>query len=156
MRTIERLLSACLLSVFIIPQAHSHGLNLVVERTSGQLSGLVTYTDDTPGGHLPVEVSEAEPPFPALAQGQTDAEGRFQLSLDSDEPLRVTVYGDEGHEVQAVVAPFAKETLKSSHHHLDAGALVTKLWLPGLLVALALLIGLARWVAVRKAARRRN
>lgn len=147
-----RLFLGLLLAMLLSPQLFAHGLDVEVQRDGEYISGIVTYTDQTAGSQLPVEATDAQGTS-VLANTETDSQGRFELRVAHDQPITLTIYGDEGHQVQTSMESVASQTIASDapagHHEL-----MSQLLWPALLVGLAMLIGLARLLAGRKTASR--
>lgn len=85
--------------------ADAHGLVLTAQGEGTHVSGQVRYSDNTPAVGIFVEARAPEGGSPPLAEGSTDAEGRFRLPAPATRPLKVIAEGEEGHRAEVIAQP---------------------------------------------------
>lgn len=81
----------------------AHGLRLQVEAKGACLVGQVSYSDGWPGAGEVVRVADADTRKAAERTVTADDQGHFSLPVDTGRTYRVTVSGDEEHEVHKTV-----------------------------------------------------
>lgn len=104
MRSTSPLSLTLILLWLLAPAALAHGLDVIAQRSGDEISGIATYTNQTPAAGLFIEAVDAGNASISLAEGQTSSDGRFRLHVQGDGPLRVIVEGEEGHRAQALVS----------------------------------------------------
>lgn len=126
-------------------QAMAHALNASAFVSAEGITGEAFYSDQSLASGVFVEVVDAQGQL--VAEGKTDAHGRFNLPLDSTdigEGLEAIVHGEEGHRAQVPVRREAAALSADSGVQAlreDIARLERRLWWRDIVGAVGYLVG---------------
>lgn len=139
--------------------AQAHGLDVMAQQSGQSVSGLALYSDGSAAQGLYVELRLADDAEQSLAEGKTDAEGRFSFPVTTPGLLRVMVEGEEGHRAQALVSRLPEAGAGNLPVQLlreDIARLEQRLWWRDVIGGIGYLLGiLGIWALWRGRAGRR-
>lgn len=95
-------LTYCLLFISLVTSTllHAHGLLMTVEREDGRIVGTAYFTNGEKAAAQAVELIDLDSPGAKPVNAVTDSSGEFQFSAIASHRYQVSVFGEEGHEVQ--------------------------------------------------------
>lgn len=94
-----RIVFSLLLSI-AATMAQAHGLLLSLENQGARIVGNAYFTNGERAATQPVEVLDLDAPSSTPVALTTDAQGSFGFDARSGHRYRVSVFGEEGHDVQ--------------------------------------------------------
>lgn len=125
--------------------AQAHGLDVMAQQSDSRVSGLALYSDGSAAQGLFVELRLADDGEQSLAEGKTDAEGRFSFPVTAEGLLRVMVEGEEGHRAQALVSRLPEASADNLPVQLlreDIARLEQRLWWRDVIGGIGYLLGI--------------
>lgn len=147
-------LFSALFAALFSANVSAHGLHLFAQFDGQQISGKAYYSDQTPAAETYVEAvreGEEEP----IVYSKTDKQGNFVLPTTEKPPLKVVLFGMEGHraevELKAEIAPLTSGNAADLQAlRMDIDQLKNKLYWRDIIGGVGYIFGLFGLIALYK------
>ncbi len=150
MRTLSRFFAVLTLGLASLIAA-AHGLLLDAETDGDTIFGTAYYSNGDKAVHEPIALLDLTESAATPVDAQTDADGNFKFDVIRSHRYRVSVYGDEGHDVEIEVLAEPKALPRLVENEAQSS---TAFWPPPAwaIIGGVLLLSLIPAVALRRRA----